>query len=77
MGNVKYTIKYSDNNTPSEVIYDLMAIEKDVYKENERGHFDSIDKRFNKNKETNSLFFNVKFKVENANNLRTNHYIYF
>lgn len=53
----KYTIKYSDENTSSDVIYDLMDIEKDVYKENERGHFDSIERRFNKNKQMFILLY--------------------
>lgn len=57
MRETEYTIKYSDKNTPNDIIYDLMDIEKDVYKENERGHFDSIEKRFNKNKEMFVLLY--------------------
>lgn len=57
MINVEYTIKYSDKNTPSDIIYDIMDIEKDVYKENERGQFDCIEKRFDKNKEMFVLLY--------------------
>ena len=53
----RFTIEYSDSSTSSDVIYDLMAIEKDVYQESERGNFDSINKRFNNNKEMFTLLF--------------------
>ena len=57
MGNDKFTIKYSDANTKSDIIYGLMDIEKDVYKESDRGRFDNIEKRFNKNKEMFILLY--------------------
>lgn len=44
-------IKHSDFTTSNEIIYDIMDIEKDVFKEKERGHYDSIERRFNRNKE--------------------------
>lgn len=54
-----YTIKYSDKDTESSIIYDLMDIERDVYEEKDRGHFDSIEKRFNNNKEMFILLYDV------------------
>ena len=57
MREVEYTIKYSDKYTQSDIIYDLMNIEKDVYKESERGHFDSIEKRFKRNREMFVLLY--------------------
>lgn len=50
MNKEEFTIKYSDLYTSNDIIYDLMNIEKDVYEEKDRGQFDSIEKRFNKNK---------------------------
>ncbi|MBR1453349.1 MAG: hypothetical protein IJ593_01710 [Lachnospiraceae bacterium] len=50
MNKEEFTIKYSDSYTSNDIIYDLMNIEKDVYEEKDRGQFDSIEKRFNKNK---------------------------
>lgn len=57
MNTTRYTIKYSDASTSNDIIYDLMDIEKDVYKESERGHFDSIERRFNRNKEMFVLLY--------------------
>lgn len=53
-----YTIKYSDKDTESSIIYDLMDIERDVYEEKDRGRFDSIEKRFNNNKEMFIFLYN-------------------
>ena len=33
-------IKYSDKNTDASIIYDLMDIEKDVYKDEDRGEYE-------------------------------------
>lgn len=57
MNKKEFTIKYSDLYTSNDIIYDLMNIEKDVYEEKDRGQFDSIEKRFNKNKEMFVLLY--------------------
>ena len=48
--NDSIVIIYSDKNTDASIIYDLMNIEKDVYKEEDRGAYDNIERRFVRNK---------------------------
>ena len=55
--NNKIIIKYSDENTDASIIYDLMDIEKDVYKKEDRGEYDNIERRFARNKEMFILLY--------------------
>lgn len=55
--NSNYRIEYSSDNTSESVIYDLMRIEEDVYAEKDRGQYEHIKKRFDKNKEMFVLLY--------------------
>lgn len=50
-------VRISNENTPVDIIYDLLEIEKKAYLPHHRGEFSSIEKRFVKNKEMLALIY--------------------
>ena len=48
-------VRISNNNTPADIVYDLLEIEKKAYLPHHRGEFLSIKRRFEKNKEMLAL----------------------
>lgn len=52
-----FKIEFSNENTSSDVIYDLMKIEADVYEKKDRGRYENIERRFCRNKEMFILLY--------------------
>lgn len=50
-------VRISNNNTPVDIVYDLLEIEKKAYLPHHRGEFLSIKRRFEKNKEMLALIY--------------------